>query len=185
MVSPLYFHIPDFIIYIIMFSHGLAILNGSKEEKHMKEWEYPWMPILLAFFYVVSVIAAFLARNNPLTAFGGTAILERRGEMAAIILCFMYAVGVTPFGPFLPLDEKNKTLPHGYQWTLYFIPAIVVLSYWINFIHFGQIEQAQKEAVEKAEKAVKAVVPAVALAQTPAAPGAAFGKTRTFGKKKI
>ena len=178
-----YFHIPDVIIYIIMFSHGLAILNGSKEEKHMKEWEYPWMPILLAVFYFVSVIAAIWAVNNPLAAdIGGTAILERRGEMAAIILCFMYAVGVTPFGSFLPLDEKNKTLPHGYQWTLAFIPLIVVLSYWINIIHFGQIKKIQKEAVAPAP-AVAKVAPAVAGAAK--APGAAFGKTRTFGKKKI
>jgi len=177
-----YFHIPDFIIYAIMFCHAALGYFIFKEAKQSGDnpawntWEYPVMPLILAGLWVVSFIASGVVDRNPITAdIGGTTILERRGEMVAIILFFMYAVGVTPFGRFLPLDEKKKTLPHAYEWTLGFIVVFVVLSYSINFIHLGRIKQRQDEAVAKA----------LSVADAAKAPGAAFGKTRTFGKKKI
>jgi len=184
MFSLSYFHIPDFIIYAIMVCHAALGFSVFKEDKQSGDnsawntWEYPVMPLILAGLWVVSFIASGVAGSNPLTAdIGGTAIFERRGEMVAIILFFMYAVGVTPFGRFLPLDEKKKTLPHGYEWTLGFIVVFVVLSYWINFIHLGRIKKIQDAAVADALEKV--------AADAAKAPGAAFGKTRTFGKKKI
>ena len=172
--SPYLWLIPEIIMIMIMLVHGIIIgVNpNKKKDQSMKNWEYPWMPIFLIVSWFLSLFAFLYLRDQ----FN----LARRGEMLLAIIIFLYGVGVGPQGAFGELPENSKTLPHGYIVLLCLTAGVVLISYGFSIIH---ISRNVKVLESPAQTTIAPAAQAPAAAK--GAPTSQFGKTRTFGKKKI